>query len=153
MKPEIKISDNRLELTRYFDAPRDEVFAAWADSESVQQWWVCAQTSNVESTIDFRTGGEFSHVMTIEGCGEHTYAGQYEEIIESERIVTRFDINGTTARVTVQFYDEGERTKLVLVQEGFPQMPDMDLREIVSQGFTAAFERLDKHLAGAATGR
>lgn len=153
MKPEISITDNRLEMTRYFDAPRDDVFAAWKETEAVQNWWGCAQTTKVESQIDFRTGGSFTHVMHIEDVGEHPYSGTYDEIVEPEKIVSSVDINGTMAKVTVEFFDEGERTKLVLIQEGFPQIPNMDLREIVSQGFTASLERLEKYLSGVATGR
>ena len=36
MKSEVKISDNRLEMTRVFDAPRERVFAAWKDINKVR---------------------------------------------------------------------------------------------------------------------
>lgn len=142
MKSEVKISDNRLEMTRVFDAPRERVFAAWKDTDQLQQWWGCAMTRSVESQMDFCTGGSFSHTMDIEGAGTHVYSGKFDEVIEPEKIAYHVDLNGTIATVTVQFIDLGDKTRLVLVQEGFPEMPNMDLREIVSQGFGAAFEKL-----------
>lgn len=146
MKSDIKITDNRLEMTRIFDAPRERVFEAWKEVELIQQWWGCAQTKKVRSEIDFRTGGTFTHVMDIEGCGEHPYSGTFDEIIEPEKIAFHVELDGTVANVTIQFIEQGSQTKLILVQEGFPQLPDMDLREIISQGFGAAFEKLEKLL-------
>lgn len=142
MKSEIKISDDRLEMVRRFAAPRAQVFEAWKETELIQKWWGCAQTSHVESTMDFRTGGGFTHTMTIEGVGEHPMVGVFDEIVEPKRIAYHVDFGEQTARVTVDFFEEGDQTKLVLVQQGFPQIPDMDIREIVSAGFTAAFDKL-----------
>lgn len=144
MKSDIKIEDNRLEMTRYFEAPRKRVFDAWKQTELIQQWWGCAQTQKVETTMDFQAGGTFEHIMHLEGIGEHPYRGTFDEIVEPELIAYHVDINGTRADIRVEFFEEGEKTKLVLVQTGFPEMPEMDLREIISVGFTAALEKLDR---------
>ena len=69
MKSEIKIGPNRLEMTRIFDAPRARVFAAWKEAAQVQQWWGCKMTTKVESQIDFRVGGTFSHTCTLRAPG------------------------------------------------------------------------------------
>lgn len=45
--------------------------------------------------------------------------------------------------VTVEFFDEGERTKVVVTQEGFP---DPALGQIVSQGMSESFEKLEELL-------
>jgi hypothetical protein len=47
-------------------------------------------------------------------------------------------------RVTIEFFDEGEGTKVVVTQEGFP---DPKLGQIVSQGMSESFEKLDELLA------
>ncbi len=146
MKSQVKITDDRLEMTRYFDAPRDQVFEAWKETELIQQWWGCAQTSKVETTMDFRTGGSFTHIMHIEGAGRCPMTGQFDEVIEGERIAYHVDFEDTTAHVSVQFISAGGKTKLVLVQEGFPCIPDMDIRDIVSAGFSAAFDKLERLL-------
>ncbi len=146
MKSEVNIGDNRLEMVRIFDAPRDRVFEAWKQVDQVQQWWGCQMTTKVESEINFQMGGSFTHRMQIEGAGECLYTGTYEEIIEPEKIAYHAEFGGHIA-VTVEFIDQGDQTKLILTQEGFP---DQDVCEIVSEGFTAAFDKLNQMLAGQA---
>ena len=51
------------------------------------------------------------------------------------------------ARITVEFLEEGNGTRMKLTQVGLPEMPGMDMGEIISTGFTAAFEKLERHLA------
>ena len=38
MKSEVKMSGNRLQITRLFDAPRAVVFAYWTQTDKLQQW-------------------------------------------------------------------------------------------------------------------
>jgi uncharacterized protein YndB with AHSA1/START domain len=54
MKSEAKVGDNRLQITRIFNAPRTLVFAFWKDPERLQQWWGCKDTTKVDCTMDFR---------------------------------------------------------------------------------------------------
>ncbi|MDA7978702.1 MAG: SRPBCC domain-containing protein [Pirellulales bacterium] len=143
MKSDVKISENRLEITRVFDAPREQVFAAWKEAEQLQVWWGCDMTRKVESQIDFAPGGKFCHKMTIEGAGEMDYAGVFEEITEPEKIIYRADFGPIKAEITVEFHEEQGKTRLVLTQVGFP---NSEMCEIVSGGFTAAFDKLERLL-------
>jgi uncharacterized protein YndB with AHSA1/START domain len=72
MKSEVKVSDNRLQITRVFDAPRHLVFAFWKDVNRLEQWWGCKDTASIECTMDFRVGGYFTCVMQIKNAGEFT---------------------------------------------------------------------------------
>jgi hypothetical protein len=45
MKSEVKVGNNRLQITRVFDAPRHLVFAFWKEADKVRQWWGCKETS------------------------------------------------------------------------------------------------------------
>jgi uncharacterized protein YndB with AHSA1/START domain len=87
MKSEVKISDNQVQITRVFDAPRERVFAAWKRPELLQRWSGCGDSTRVEVTMDFRVGGSFIQKLHISGKGEYTITGKYEEIIEPEKIV------------------------------------------------------------------
>ena len=145
MKSQIKIGDNRLEMIRVFNASRERVFEAWKQADQVQQWWGCEGTTRVESQIDFRKGGSFTHKMYVTGCGEMSYTGIYDEIIEPEKIAWHVDFGGITGRVTVEFIAQGKQTKLTLTQEGFP---GRDLCKIVSEGLTTAFDKLEQMLVG-----
>jgi hypothetical protein len=46
--------------------------------------------------------------------------------------------------VKIEFFDEGKSTKVAVTQEGFP---DPKLGQIVSQGMTESFQKLDELLA------
>jgi uncharacterized protein YndB with AHSA1/START domain len=140
MKSEVTVGDNRLQITRIFDAPRSLVFAFWKDVDRVQQWWGCKDTTKVECQMDFRAGGTFTYVMQITGAGEFSYKGQYDEIVEPEKIAYHADFGGTITRVVVEFLDLGSQTKMVLTQIGFPAQ---EICKMVSQGTTESFDKLE----------
>ena len=144
MKSEVKMSGNRLQITRLFDAPRAVVFVYWTQTDKLQQWSGCKDATKVEIQADLRPGGSFTQKMQIAGAGEYTFTGRYEEIIEPERIVYTANMGPAMIRVTIEFFDEGEGTKVVVTQEGFP---DPKLGQIVSQGMSESFEKLDELLA------
>ena len=147
MKSEVKITGNRLQITRIFDAPRERVFAAWTERDLLQQWSGCKEATKVEIEMDFRVGGSFTQRMHITGAGEYSIAGMYDEIIEPERIVYHAKLGPATTRVTVEFIAQGNQTKVVLTQEG---LPDQNLCKIVSQGTVEALDKLERTLAGQA---
>jgi len=147
MKSEVKIGDNRLQMTRIFDAPRERVFAAWTQPELLQRWSGCRDASKVEIKMDFRVGGSFTQTMHIAGVGAYTIKGIYDEIIEPEKISYHVDLGPATTHVTVEFIAQGEQTKLVLTQEGFP---DPSLCKIISHGTDESFDKLDQTLLATA---
>ena len=59
MKSDVKITGNRLQITRMFDAPRERVFAAWKTREMLQRWSGCKETTKNDIELDFRVGGYF----------------------------------------------------------------------------------------------
>jgi uncharacterized protein YndB with AHSA1/START domain len=143
MKSELKIDGNRMQITRVFDAPRERVFEAWKRPELMQRWSGCKETAKVEFTVDFRVGGTFTQRMNIEGAGVHTIRGVYDEIIEPEKIAYHVNLGPATTRVTVEFIEEGQQTRVVLTQDGFP---DPSIVKIVSQGTLESLDKLDQLL-------
>jgi hypothetical protein len=78
--------------------------------------------------------------MQITGAGEFSYKGQYDEIIEPEKIAYHAHFGGTVTRVVVEFFDQGAQTKMVLNQIGFPAQ---NICQMVSQGTSESFDKLD----------
>src|SRR5882724_7442621 len=144
MKSEVKITEKQVQITRVFDAPRERVFAAWKRPELLQRWSGCNDSTKVEVTMDFRVGGSFIQKLHISGKGEYTITGKYDEIVEPEKIVYQVNLGPATTRVTVEFREQGQQTKVVLTQEGFP---DPTLGKIVSEGTSESFEKLAELLA------
>jgi uncharacterized protein YndB with AHSA1/START domain len=145
MKSDVKISSNQVQITRVFNAPRERVFAAWSRQELLERWSGCNDSTKVEVKMDFRVGGSFTQKLFIKGAGEHTIRGVYDEIVAPERIVYHVNLGPATTTVTVEFIAQGNQTKVVLTQSGFP---DENLVRIVSQGTQESFDRLEEFLAG-----
>lgn len=133
-----------LQIVRTFDAPRQLVFTWWSEAGKMQQWSGCKETTRCEIQMDFRVGGGFKQKMQIRGKGEFTITGTYDEIVEPERIAYHADLGFAVTRVLVEFFEQGDRTRVVLTQEGFP---DENLSKTVSQGTTESFDKLDSILA------
>jgi uncharacterized protein YndB with AHSA1/START domain len=147
MKSEVKIGGNRLQITRVFDAPRRLVFSFWTQAEKLQQWSGCKEATRCRIEMDFRVGGRFTQKMQIAGAGEFSFNGRYEEIVEPERIVYHADFGNAVTRVSVEFFEQGRGTKVILTHEGFP---DEFHCRTVSQGTAESFDRLDSLVAGLA---
>ena len=70
--------------------------------------------------MDFRVGGSFTQKMQIAGAGEFSFTGKYDEIVEPERISYHVDFGQAIMRVIVEFFEHGNRTRVVLTHDGFP---------------------------------
>jgi len=140
MKSEVKVGDNRLEISRIFDAPRKQVFALWKEVDRLEKWWGCKDTIGMQCEMDFRVGGFFTCVMQIKNAGEFTYKGQYDEIVEPAKIAYHADFGPITTRVVVEFIDLATQTKMVLTQIGFPSV---EMCKTVSRGTMESFDKLE----------
>jgi uncharacterized protein YndB with AHSA1/START domain len=148
MKADVKITGQRLQITRVFDAPRADVFGWWSEAEKLQQWSGCKAATGCEVVMDFRVGGTFTQKMQIAVDGgrcEFSFSGTYEEIMAPERIVYGADLGRGIIRTTVEFFDQGGLTRVVLTQDGFG---DMSACKIVSQGTLESLDKLSSLLAG-----
>ena len=78
-----------LVVTRTFDAPVDEVWRYWADSEKVKQWWGPKGFTTPVAEMDFREGGASLVCMRApkEFGGQDMYnIWTYTKILPMERI-------------------------------------------------------------------
>jgi uncharacterized protein YndB with AHSA1/START domain len=153
MKSEVYIGGNGLRIARVFEAPRRLVFGWWAQAEKLRQWSGCKEARNCEIEMDFRPGGSFTQKMQIAANGgtcEFSFTGTYEEIVEPERIVYHANFGNAVTRVTVEFLEYADGTKVVLTHEG---CSDDFFCKRVSQGTVESLEKLDGLLAEPAIGK
>lgn len=146
MKTDVKMEGNKLQLTRVFAAPRPMVFDYWASGDKMAKWSTCAEAVRCEVKMDFRVGGTFVHTMELRNVGEFTVVGTYQEIAAPERIVYSADFGPmfkVVSKVTVEFFDEGKNTKVVLTHDG---LPNEFFCQNVTKGTAESFEFLDREL-------
>lgn len=121
------VQDTRLTIRRTIQAPRQKVFDAWTQPKQLKNWWCCNPTWSTEVTeVDLRVGGKYRLGMR-DPDKEQTYIcfGQFKEINAPEKLVYTWSWEppgmevGETL-VTVEFFDRGDATELVLTHERFP---------------------------------
>jgi uncharacterized protein YndB with AHSA1/START domain len=74
-------------ITRTFDAPRESVFHAFSNVESLRRWYAPHGCEIHFRMLDFRVGGAFQSCIKIPGGKECWCRGVYLEIQKPERIV------------------------------------------------------------------
>jgi uncharacterized protein YndB with AHSA1/START domain len=107
-------------ITREFAAPRELVFAAWADPKHLMQWWGPKGFTNPICEWDARPGKEIHVVMRAPNGVEYPMGGAFREILPPERLVFTsgaLDENGKLLFEilhTVTFEERPEKTVLTI---------------------------------------
>jgi uncharacterized protein YndB with AHSA1/START domain len=143
----------RLRIARTFEAPRERVFRAFTDKEAVKIWFVTPTIQWLEEPlIEARTGGSYRWTV---GDGTKTWCihGQYVEVKPPERLVFTWlwendPVHGESADtlVTVDFFDRGGRTEVVLTHEGLPSEVS---RKEHDEGWAECLEKIGAIALGA----
>jgi uncharacterized protein YndB with AHSA1/START domain len=113
-----------LVVRRKMAVPRERVFEAWLDSESLAQWMRPADFTHATVTVDPRVGGGFRIVMEgrTDG-GDYEHRGQYLTI-EPPSLLSFTWISRATEQeptvVTIEFHERGTGTELVLTHQRLP---------------------------------
>jgi uncharacterized protein YndB with AHSA1/START domain len=127
-------SEDEVLISRVFDAPRELVFRAWTDPQSLPRWYAPHGCTVAFRQLDIRPGGEFHSCIHTPDGHDCWCKGEYQEIVAPERIVYTMvaaDSAGNAVNpvdvgmdadwpretvVTVTFADEDGKTRLTLRQ-------------------------------------
>ncbi|MGZ8541422.1 MAG: SRPBCC family protein, partial [Chitinophagaceae bacterium] len=140
-----------------FDAPVEQVWKAWTESEWLDQWWAPKPWKANTRSMDFRDGGTWFYYMEGPDGSRHYCRADYETIVpgksytgldafcdEDGNINTDFprmhwkavfskSANGTKVEVEITFDSDADMEKII--EMGF------------KEGFSAAHTNLDELLA------
>lgn len=126
LRPDFSDPKPRVELSIVLDAPRERVFAALMDPQTMNQW--IATSARVEP----RVGGVYSFGWTYE-VGDRRVAGgptRILELVPNERLVIdwpdwRGDASEPPTTVTWLLESVGDKTRLTLIHGGFARVADL----------------------------
>ena len=160
-----KEQEQRVLITRIFDAPRESVWKAWTDCDRLMRWWGPKDFTTPLCKIDLRPGGDFQNCMRSPEGRDYCGKGTYREIVPLERIVCTdsfADKEGNVVPatyygmsadyplemlVTVTFEEIEGKTKLTLQHTLGPVTASE--RDLCQQGWSESLDKLAGYLAEA----
>ena len=136
-------SPKKLVIKRLLKRDRREVFSALTDPIKMAQWFYGMETGQAKVTMDLCPGGKYLIEMFNEEGQNHQAHGTYLEIVPPERLVFTWTSEGfaTDSKVTIELFERGEWTELVLIHE----LPE-DMIEPHRQGWTNCLMHLEVFL-------
>jgi uncharacterized protein YndB with AHSA1/START domain len=139
-----------LEIKRFIDAPRAQVYAAWTDDAQLKQWFGPEWVQTRELVADVKVGGTFRWNLTNCDGQEKTIVGEYREIVPGKKIVFTWKHcddelwKNQISMVTVEFSDRDGGTGLRLKHE---QLPGEESRDDHDRGWNSVLDRLEKFVS------
>lgn len=151
--------DDRILVTREFDAPRHLVYRAWTTPELVARWWTAKRGSAGEMEIDLRVGGRWRYAMETYDGQEVAFHGEYREVVPEERLVTtevyegaplppqELEANATINTVTFAAQD-GRTVVTMLTECPSPEVREMIVASGMEDGLQDALDLLEEVAGG-----
>ena len=136
-------NDTTLVLRRTFNAPRERVFRAWITPRALEHWLRPRGKSITVRSLDARVGGSFQFELE-DGS---SLIGTYLQFVPPEKLVYTWSggaAQGSETIVSLDFFDHGLFTELVLTHEG---LNTEALRALVEGGWPTMLDALDKVLS------
>jgi uncharacterized protein YndB with AHSA1/START domain len=146
--------NNKVNVKREFGASLNNVWAAWTQSDLLDQWWAPKPWKAQTKTMDFRPGGHWLYAMVGPEGEKHWARADFKDVksLKSFQAVDAFcDEQGKPNREMpmprwqVSFTEQGAAT-FVDIAISFDSMADMEqyLSLGFQEGFTSALENLDE---------
>ncbi len=143
-------SDRELVATRVVDAPRRLAWQAWTSPEHVPHWMTGPEGWTMPvCEIDLRPGGTWRFVWRKADGAEMEMRGVYREIAPPGRLVNTESWGGEwpdTLNTLVLTEEDGQTTMTCTVLYPSTQARDAALGTGMKDGWSASYDRLDKHL-------
>ena len=117
-------SPSVIEVQRTYDAPIDDVFAAFANPELLKAWAAPHEHTNEWVELDFRVGGLYRRGMRFPNGALHVLVGTFSEIIRPNRLAYSFAWETIpqlgSSLVTIELSAIGNATRVFVRHVGLP---------------------------------
>jgi len=144
-------------MERSFDAPLDDVWAAWTQAEILDQWWGPSPCRAETKEMNFTEGGRWLYAMVIPGVGKKWDSKTFLKIEPKSSFTYRSafcDENGdvapeTKSSVWVNSFVEknGVTTVTNVIRNDSLERLEMMLKMGFKEGYTAGLNQLEELLA------
>jgi uncharacterized protein YndB with AHSA1/START domain len=141
-------------VKREFAAPLASVWAAWTQSNLLDQWWAPKPWKARTKTLDFREGGYWLYAMVGPDSPEQWCRADFSEIEQLKYFscVSRFcdengNINQSFPRMLWRSeFNETSDATMVDIEVSFDEYADLEkyIEMGFKEGFLAAMENLDE---------
>ena len=149
--------NNKVKVTREFAAPLAKVWAAWTQSELLDQWWAPKPWKAVTKKMEFKEGGHWLYTMVGPEGEEHWCRADFKSVspMKSFEGIDAFcdpqgKINSDFPVVHwyLNFSEEKNKT-IVNIEIVFDSLADLDkyIEMGFKEGFTMALGNLDELFA------
>lgn len=138
-----------LQLRRVYAAPRERVFRAWIEPESLQKWFRPSGIGVTVMHMEPQVGGSYQFETVSPDGARIITSGRYLEVSFPEKLVFTWLVStqqGQETVVTIEFIDHGASTELILTHDRF--LPGTSLT-LFRQGWTSILDHLADDLAAA----
>jgi uncharacterized protein YndB with AHSA1/START domain len=140
-------------ITREFEAPRELVFQAFADSKILVRFLGPEKFTMKIDYYNFKSGGSYRYIHIDEKGNEYGFNGVVHEVTAPERVIQTFEFEAMPERGHVSLDTlmlealPDNRTKLT-IQSIFRSVADRDglVMSGMEGGLSEGFNRLDKLL-------
>lgn len=147
------MNQRTVKVTRVFDAPRAQVFAAWTKAEHLMRWFGPKGFTVPSCEADPRPGGVFRLVMRSPDGKDYRVHGSYREVVAPERLViacTADDDKGITRLeevINVTFTERAGKTTLrVHATASGSTAEAVAMLDGMPKGWAQTVDRLGAHL-------
>ena len=145
-------SDRAMLFTHTCDAPRKLIWEVHTDPEHLAKWWGPEGFTNTVLEMNLKPGGLWRYIMHGPDGKDYPSRIQYVEVMKPERLVYHLgsDVDDDPGRflATVDFIDEGMKTKIVMLMEFTTAEQREAIKKFALEGNESHNRHLESYLAG-----
>lgn len=149
--------NKKINVKREFAAPLKNVWAAWTQSELLDQWWAPKPWKAKTKSMDFSEGGRWIYAMVGPNGEEHWAIADYKSIEPQKSFSVHDAFSDSDGNINTEmprsnwtnsFTADGENT-LVNISIKYDKVEDLEqyIEMGFKEGFTMGLQNLDELLA------
>ena len=149
--------NSKVSVTREFAAPLAKVWAAWTQSELLDQWWAPKPWKTKTKKMEFKVGGHWLYAMLGPEGEEHWCRADFKSISPNKSFIVSEGFCDPNGKITTDFpiaywhcqFSESSNKTIVQIEISYDSLADLEkyMELGFQEGFTSALGNLDELFA------